>query len=156
VTAAKPDANMILGIDPGWSGGAALMDSEGQLVDVQSFANQTEQDIITAVRGMIFDGPKTTVFLEAVHSMPKQGVSSSFKFGMIYGLLRGLTIGVARVIDVTPQRWQKALGCMTHGDKNISKAKAQMLFPGVKVTHGNADALLIAYYGYEKQLRSEK
>jgi hypothetical protein len=34
--------------------------------------------------------------------------------------------------------------CRTGGDKNISKARAQELFPRVKVTHKNADALLLA------------
>jgi hypothetical protein len=47
--------------------------------------------------------------------------------------------------------WQKSLGCLTHGDKNVSKAAAQRLFPGMKITHATADALLIAYYGYTKE-----
>jgi hypothetical protein len=36
---------------------------------------------------------------------------------------------------------------MTKGNKNITKQKAQELFPGIKVTHAIADALLIATYG---------
>lgn len=145
----------ILGIDPGWSGGSAVLDmADGQIAGVQSFAGLTEGDIISIIRGcLIIPDSKPVCYLESVHAMPKQGVSSSFKFGMIYGLLRGLVIGECRVIDVTPQKWQKALGCLTHGDKNVSKAKAQQLFPGVKVTHGNADALLIAYYGYRQEIR---
>jgi len=39
------------------------------------------------------------------------------------------------------------MGCMTKGDKNVSKRKAQELFPSMKVTHASADALLIAEYG---------
>jgi crossover junction endodeoxyribonuclease RuvC len=155
--------SLILGIDPGWSGGAALLRSGGDPIDVQSFANLTEADIIERVQSMAGRGeirndggkitmdPYTTCYLESVHAMPKQGVTSSFRFGMIYGLLRGLVIGSCRVIDVTPQKWQKSLGCLTHGDKNISKAKAQSLFPGIKVTHHVADALLIAYYGYTQE-----
>ncbi len=139
----------ILGIDPGWSGGAALLGDDGALVDCVSFSGKTESDIIDEIYMM--GGLDRIVYIERVHSMPKQGVSSSFKFGWIYGLLRGLVIGSSRVIDVTPQAWQKALGCLTKGDKNVSKAKAQQLFPGVKVTHGNADALLIAYFGYLRE-----
>lgn len=149
MTAAKPDAKLILGIDPGWSGGAALLDNEGHPVAVTSFARLTEAEIIEAVTADISNAD--VCYIEKVGPMPKQGVVSVFKFGWILGLLRGLTIGRVRTIEVRPQVWQKALGCLTHGDKNISKAKAQMLFPGVKVTHSNADALLIAYYGYEKQ-----
>ena len=44
-------------------------------------------------------------------------------------------------------RWQKYLGCLTKGDKNVSKAKAQELFPDLKITHAIADSLLIAEYG---------
>jgi hypothetical protein len=48
---------------------------------------------------------------------------------------------------VRPQVWQKAMGCMTKGDKNVSKRKAQELFPSIKVNHYVADSLLIASYG---------
>jgi hypothetical protein len=37
--------------------------------------------------------------------------------------------------------------CLTGGDKNISKRRAQELFPSLKITHAVADALLIAEYG---------
>jgi hypothetical protein len=47
---------------------------------------------------------------------------------------------------VTPQKWQKTLGCLTKGDKNVSKRKAQELFPDIKITHAIADSLLIAHY----------
>jgi len=48
---------------------------------------------------------------------------------------------------VTPQTWQKALRCLSRGDKNVTKSRAQGLFPNVfKITHANADALLLAHY----------
>ncbi len=40
----------------------------------------------------------------------------------------------------------KTLDCMTGGDKNVTKRKAQELFPEIKVTHAIADALLIGEY----------
>jgi hypothetical protein len=36
---------------------------------------------------------------------------------------------------------------MTKGDKNVSKRRAQELYPQLKITHSTADALLIATYG---------
>jgi hypothetical protein len=39
------------------------------------------------------------------------------------------------------------MGCLTKGDKNVSKRKAQELFPSTKVTHAIADSMLIAAYG---------
>ncbi len=44
-------------------------------------------------------------------------------------------------------RWQKEMGCLTKGDKNVTKRRAQELFPTLKITHAIADALLIAEYG---------
>jgi len=51
------------------------------------------------------------------------------------------------IIDVSPVKWQSALSCLTKGKKNVTKARAQQWFPKIKVTHGIADALLIAEYG---------
>jgi hypothetical protein len=51
---------------------------------------------------------------------------------------------------VRPQIWQKELNCLTGGQKNITKQRAQELFPSIKVTHAIADALLIAKYGTQQ------
>lgn len=134
----------IIGIDPGQSGGIAILyDAGGILV---SKMPETERDIFD----LLFerDQASPTVFLESVHSMPGQGVSSSFKFGRAYGFLRGIITALKYPLhDVTPQKWQKALSCLTGGDKNVSKQRAQQLFPQLKITHATADALLIAEYG---------
>jgi Holliday junction resolvasome RuvABC endonuclease subunit len=76
------------------------------------------------------------------------GVKSAFTFGNGFGHLEmALTAAGIPFERVSPQRWQKALGCLTKGDKNVSKRRAQELFPSMKITHATADALLIAYYG---------
>jgi hypothetical protein len=77
--------------------------------------------------------------------MPVQGVSSTFKFGVSYGFVLGL-LSALRIRHelVTPQKWQRAMNCLSGGDKNVTKAAAQRLWPHWKITHGNADALLIA------------
>jgi len=131
----------ILGIDPGQSGGIALL---GEITPMASKMPDTEKDIFDLLDS--YDGNRA--YIEAVHAMPGQGVSSCFKFGRNYGFLRGCLIALGIPFEtVTPQKWQKALGCLSHGDKNVTKAKAQELFPSLKVTHSTADALLIALYG---------
>jgi hypothetical protein len=76
------------------------------------------------------------------------GVKSAFTFGNGFGHLEmALTAAGIPFERVRPQVWQKALGCLTKGDKNITKRKAQEMFPGIKVTHATADSLLIAHYG---------
>lgn len=136
----------IIGIDPGNSGAICVL-SNGLISFVK--LDCTERD----VADFLFPYGQSSerecfAYLEKVHSMPRQGVSSSFKFGVSYGFLRGLLIGFAIPFDdVTPQRWMKAMNCMTGGDKNVTKARAQQLFPKTKITHAIADAALIAEFG---------
>lgn len=133
---------ILLGIDPGASGGIARIGLGG--IATATKMPETERDMweLFAAHAR----PDFAV-IERVHSMPKQGVSSSFKFGRNYGFLRGCLIasGIA-FEEVAPQVWQKVLGCLSRGDKNVTKAKAQQLFPAIKVTHAIADALLLAEY----------
>jgi len=83
--------------------------------------------------------------IEKVHSSPQMGVTSAFTFGRSFGFVVGLLTAHKIPFEfVTPQKWQKAMGCLTRGDKNVSKAAAQRLFPSVKMTHANADAVLLA------------
>lgn len=136
---------LVIGIDPGSSGAICGIDEHGLLIHKLS---GTEKDAREFLCEFGSDPKDSFAYIERVHSMPKQGVSSVFKFGQSYGFLRGLLIGLGIPFEeVTPQKWQKAMGCMSKGDKNVTKAKAQQLFPGVKVTHAIADALLIAEYG---------
>jgi crossover junction endodeoxyribonuclease RuvC len=134
-----------LGIDPGMSGGFAWLtqtDFGGAMA-----MPETEADFIEHLKDIVLGNGPVFAFVEAVHSMPKQGVSSSFKFGVSYGTIRGAlaALEVPREF-VTPQKWQKAMGCLTRGDKNVSKRRAQELFPSVKIIHATADALLLAEY----------
>ena len=51
-------------------------------------------------------GPAAVAFLEVVHSMPKQGVVSTFKFGQSYGNLEAfLTAAEIPFERVTPSVW---------------------------------------------------
>jgi crossover junction endodeoxyribonuclease RuvC len=134
---------MIMGIDPGASGGIAILSEDEQFV--LSMKDKTEADI----NDWLVDNPKPKMcYLEKVHAMPGQGVTSCFSFGRNYGFLRGLLISRGIPFeDVRPLQWQKYLQCQTKGDKNVTKAKAQQLFPHLKITHAIADSLLIAEYG---------
>ena len=147
---------IFIGVDPGKSGGIAIITG----TTVATFKlDQTETDIANWLNDATFSrtGGNCRAVLEQVHACPAksdrygkmrgQGVSSAFAFGQSYGFVRGLLIALKiPYFDVSPQRWQKALRCLTKGDKRISKAKAQQLFPQVTVTHANADALLLAEY----------
>lgn len=133
-----------LGIDPGMSGAIAMLD--GERVETVVFAKTTPREWSDF---LLRHGGCGSAFalIEAVHSFPGQGVSSTFKFGHAFGMLEGLLIAQNVPYErVRPLTWQTGMSCRTKGDKNVSKRKAEELFPQVKCTHANSDALLIAEY----------
>jgi hypothetical protein len=145
-------SRITIGIDPGASGAIAWIDERGKscvekMPDTLQDLWELIRDITNSPRSAI-DGRKYKAYIEQVSSSPQMGVVSAFSFGRGYGNLEmALTAAGIPFERVRPQVWQKAMGCMTKGDKNISKQKAQELFPDKKVTHATADALLIALYG---------
>lgn len=136
-----------IGIDPGMSGGVVILIGDWIEPAVYPFKNMTEMDMHMIIKAYAVTPDKAHAMLERVGAFPGQGVASTWKFGQHYGFLRGILTAQAIPFElVGPQKWQTAMGCLTKGDKNISKAAAQRLFPAVKMTHAIADALLIAEY----------
>lgn len=141
---------IFIGVDPGVSGSIvalrATVDKFHSDIAGMQRLSDTEHEISRFLFDMAADG-ECFAFVEKVHAMPKQGVRSMFTFGQNYGMVRGM-LAAHRIPfdDVTPQRWQKELGCLSKGDKNTTKAKAGQLFPQVKVAHWFADGLLIAEF----------
>ena len=138
----------IIGLDPGANGAAVLLREDGT-VDIAQFSKMTQADIAETLSEWTMDTETGYhAYLEQVHAMPKQGVSSTFKFGMGFGFLVGCLTALKIPFEyVTPNTWQKYLSCQSKGDKNVTKQKAQQLFPNERVIHATADALLIAEFG---------
>jgi len=139
---------MFIGIDPGCNGCCAVLNERGEVVTTIRFKDATPHDIWHQFNQtlVLTDVPAKAV-IEFVRSTPQMGVVSAFTFGAAYSQARAfLVAGAVPFEEVTPNKWQTFMGCKSGGDKNVTKAKAQELFPGSKITHGNADALLIAEY----------
>lgn len=135
---------VFIGVDPGKSGAITALVPGSDPVIIR--LDGTDWDIVEELRD-VTTGESCFAMLEKVHSMPGQGVASSFKFGQSFGKLEMLLACLEIPFDyVTPAKWQGDMGCRTKGDKNITKAAAQRLFPSIKITHRNADALLLAEY----------
>lgn len=134
-----------IGADPGKQGGISIIFSNG-LVSCFKMP-ESLRDLCDLVESFKSEDFMPHAFIEKVHAVKGNGISSTFTFGMGFGsLLTAFTAAKIPFSLVTPQKWQKELGCLTGGDKNISKARAQQLFPHIKVTHAIADSLLIAEY----------
>ena len=145
-----------LGIDPGAAGAIVLLE-DGQPIEwtempVNKIGSTTRVNA-AALTDFIASCCCTHVYVEAVHSMPKQGVASSFNFGHNVGTVMGVlgAMGLPHTL-VTPQAWKKAMG-LIGTDKDAARARAIQLWPKWrdldKKGKGQAlaDAALIARYG---------
>jgi hypothetical protein len=142
-----------LGLDPGVTGGIAAI-SNG--IALAFKMPETDRDILDLLRAVapvqgqaraVIEKVNPGVFARPGHER-KMGVVSAFTFGGGYRALKmALTACDIPYDEALPVKWQNALSCRSKGNKNITKARAQQLFPQVKkVTHAIADALLIAEY----------
>ncbi len=149
-------SRITIGVDPGASGAIAWIDERGKscvekMPDTLQDLWELIRDITNFPRSTI-DGRKYKAYIEQVSSSPQMGVVSAFSFGRGYGNLEmALTAAGIPFERVRPQVWQKALNCLTKGSKNVTKQRAQELFPNIKCTHAVSDALLIAEYGKRTQ-----
>ena len=136
-----------IGIDPGKGGGIAALEDDG-IVALVGRMPETDQDVLDMLQYARGDAALGVhAVLEFVRSSPQMGVVSAFTFGCGYGGLR-MALAAAGIPydEAVPVKWQNAMRCRSRGDKNVTKRRAQELFPSVKVTHGIADALLLAEY----------
>jgi crossover junction endodeoxyribonuclease RuvC len=145
-----------LGIDPGATGALVLLEN---LLPIEWTAMPTLK-IGTATR---VNAPALAdwvascccehVYVEQVHAMPGQGVTSMFNFGHSCGTVMGVlgAMGIPHTM-ITPQAWKKASG-LIGTDKDAARSRAIQLWPKWrdldKMGKGQAlaDAALIALYG---------
>lgn len=165
---------IIGGVDPGINGGISFFNSDthelialacpiittvkiknkinNKFLPTKIKTKNKEYDISKISELFIIHKPDIC-FIESIHSMPGQGVHSTFFFGKGYGILLGI-IGALQIkrIDVTPQKWKKHFS-LINKDKSQSILKASEYFPKyvncwkLKKHDGIAESALIAYYG---------
>ncbi len=146
-----------IGIDPGKNGGIACIGNGMYSGEAFPYSD----DILINNLGFIYtQGWQDDVIccLEHVHAMPKQGVTSTFNFGLNFGFIQGVLKAYSIPYElVTPQKWKKEFSVTA--DKNTSIQVAKRLFPdtNLKATErsrkdhdGMAEALLLAEYGRRK------
>jgi crossover junction endodeoxyribonuclease RuvC len=146
----------IIGIDPGQKGAFALMDDGGVLISRPMFLAGKSIDISLLAITIKTYMPDYAV-VEKVHSMPKQGVASSFKFGKSYGIVLGVLSALSiPTILVTPRAWKRKILAGTKKDKDAAIEYVRMKYPSFnlipkgcrKPNDGMADAICLAEYGF--------
>ena len=150
---------VFIGIDPGFSGGIAVLDTDGKVKDVVKMP-ATPTDILEYLKSWTKDFDPVCMLEDVGRGIPGQSSSATAKFARHNGHLEMalLALGIGTT-TATPQKWQKAYQMHSSKDmtktqwKNALKAKAQQLFPqeGKKITLCTCDALLIARYALMKQ-----
>jgi len=147
----------VIGLDPGEKGGIAVLDKEGDVVEVSNMP-MTMLDILSFLRN--YPSDECVAYLENVgHGMPGQSSAATARFARHNGHLEMALMAVGiKTNMVTPQKWEKSYQLGKSSDysktewKNRLKAKAQQLFPKERITLAVCDALLLAEYGRKQEL----
>lgn len=153
---------IVLGIDPGLAGALVAITPDGldlRVMPVVAAGGKQQYDERALVEWLTPYAIKHAhVFIEAVHAMPKQGVTSMFSFGTGYGLLRGICGGLGLSYElVRPQEWQRVM--LAGMPQDSEYLIASRLWPSViwratercrKHHSGLVDAALIAEFGRRK------
>lgn len=144
---------LVMGIDPGASGAAVVLDGPGAGISAfLDFSGTTPRQRAEWLKCQMVLGVDR-VAVEQVHSMPKQGVKSMFSFGLSTGWLHGVldALGFSWV-TVRPQAWQKGV-VPPGGGKGAAVLVAERRWPTVAfrgprggLLTGRADAALIALW----------
>ena len=158
---------LFIGIDPGLSGGIAMLGGNETVVRPMPVMNHPKGRgrcvDANALRGVITQAvarhPQSPlVVIERQQPMPKQGVTSTFSIGESFGLLIGICVGLELPFEIVPARvWQKVVfnGIASKNTKAASIRKCGELYPTVcllptprckKPSDGMADALMIATF----------
>ena len=147
----------IIGIDPGQSGGIAILDGEsGALTECVKMPS-TPMDILNYLKE--WNGCSVCYLEDVGNGMPGQSSKATATFARHNGHLEIalLALGISTV-KVTTAKWQKALGLSGKkgesktSHKNRIKAWSQQRFPQQKkITLAVSDAIAIAVYGYENR-----
>jgi len=148
-----------IGIDPGIKGGLAIVKFEEGRIEYHTFP--FNNDCISVLKN-IFSlrmNRVANVNLEKVHSLHGQGVTSTFTFGIQFGML----IGVMQALDVNyklvePLTWQRPFNLMANKSESPKKRAAEIFKKLVgedKLTDGEIDAALIAISAFIKDYPEE-
>lgn len=151
---------LFIGVDPGLHGAIALYNPDAacplQIKDVPTHEltvnGKKRLQIDKHKLSLLLRYPAARAFIEDVHSMPKQGVASSFKFGFVAGCIQQAVVDAGfELVLVPPQVWKRRFNLTS--DKDASRARASELLPAhahlwpLKKHDGRAEAALLALYG---------
>lgn len=157
---------LIMGIDPGLTGAISVVDADSKniidMIDIPTFDRASDSRSSGYIRlvdihalSSLIDvyAPHTSLaIIEEPGAMPKQGLSSTFRFGHTCGQIHGVLAGhYIPTFPVKPAVWKLALGLNSNKERVVGEAS--MWFPGfeylweLKKHHDRAESAMLAVYG---------
>ena len=151
----------IIGIDPGLSGGIAVLD-DLKIYDIFDMPIMSEgkknknqlnsAQLVNIINKHVLKKENTFVIVEQVSAMPGQGVTSMFNFGQTFGSIKGICAALGLpIFYVRPAKWKKHFE-LINSSKDASRTKVIEMYPSIssrlakKKDVNKADAILIARY----------
>ena len=144
---------LIVACDPGLrSGACGVIDIHGKFIssfDIPSEGDRINVRPFKLLMGLYIPlGTWVDFVVEDVHSMPGQGLVSTFRFGRATGAIEAVCelFPNSAMHFVSPRQWKKEMGLSS--DKQQSIDMARSLWPDAKLYlkrhHGQGEALLMA------------
>lgn len=153
---------LAVGIDPGLHGGVAALDAAGAVVGAWPMPIAGGEvhaaglaDLFRSLRCLDAQQDIGRIILEKVGAMPKQGVTSMFRFGTGWGMIRGVCAALGIPVELVPPTvWkQRVLLGLPHDKDGAVRyctsrwPTTDLVPPGCRTPHdGIADALCLAAY----------
>jgi len=161
----------IIGIDPGLSGGIAILDNSKviELFDMPVMPDGKKNKrqlnsalLVKLIKDNIKNLEDTVMVVEQVNAMPGQGVTSMFNFGQTFGAIKGICAALGLpIFFVRPAKWKKHFE-LINSSKDSSRTKAIEMYPSIseqlskKKDVNKSDAILIARYYCETRFKEEE
>jgi hypothetical protein len=148
----------VLGIDPGLTGALVLIDTVGATlacepmprVWVKRSGKQKRVIDELAIANLLYSWAPDECWIEDVYSMPGEGHSGAFTFGLGKGVLMGTIAGCTRrrPLYVAPQVWKHDIKCPNSG--HLITRRCNQLFPQcakLLKSEGKREAAMITLWG---------
>jgi hypothetical protein len=152
----------IAAIDPGLSGAACILEQINgatmliSVIDLQTLGDGPKHrlDAVSFAR-WLFDHAPMHAYIENGRAMPKQGVTSMFRYGRACGAVEGVVAACRIPLTlIEPATWKKHL--RLNSSKEDMRARAIQLLPNAAgelqraKDHHRAEAILLGFYGLER------
>jgi crossover junction endodeoxyribonuclease RuvC len=153
---------IVLAVDPGLANGLAVLNLHADLLfatEIEPIGEGARKRLpLASLVDLIEQYGVTHAVVEDVSAMPKQGISSSFRFGRATGSFEGVLSALkVPTTFIRPAVWKKSLGVSATKEGArclaIQRWPAAAYFFPLKKNHNRAEAALLGAYYVERHSR---